>query len=178
MYFVRPALTPGTPQIGRKWGPGPRYRRTAVGNHCISKSGSGTGWTPSGCPNQNADFQYKMPPKGPPRQRGRSDDENPQKRSLEPAERRTRRTNHTKNEGDEDDKDGSGRGRGGGNDKESYNATKSINSYGLGPSKAPSPMNSYGLGPSMAPNPIQIMFGFCLSFFETCFRKETYPTFA
>ena len=45
----------------------PRYRRTVLGNHWISKSGWGTGWPPLRCPSQNVYFQYKMPPKGPPR---------------------------------------------------------------------------------------------------------------
>ncbi len=53
-----------SPKSDGKGGPGrPRYRRTAFGNHWISKSGWGTGWAPG----QNAYSQYKMPSKGPPR---------------------------------------------------------------------------------------------------------------
>jgi hypothetical protein len=64
----KPARTSGTPKLGRKWRPrAPRYPRTVLGNHWISKSGWGTGLAPSGCPNQNACSQYEMPPKGPPR---------------------------------------------------------------------------------------------------------------
>jgi hypothetical protein len=63
----KPARTPGTPKIYRKWGPrAPGYRRSVLRNHWISKSGWGTGWAPSGCPSQNA-FSSKMPPREPPR---------------------------------------------------------------------------------------------------------------
>ena len=56
------------PKSAGNGGPGPpRYRRTVLGNGWVSKSGWGTGWAPLGCPGQNAYFQFKMPPKGPPR---------------------------------------------------------------------------------------------------------------
>ncbi len=43
------------PKSAGNGGPGPpRYPRTVLGNHRISKSGWGTGWAPLGCPNQNA----------------------------------------------------------------------------------------------------------------------------
>ena len=54
---------PGNPQNRPEMGaPGPpRYRRTVQGNHWISKFGWGTGWPPSGCPGQNANFKYTIP---------------------------------------------------------------------------------------------------------------------
>ncbi len=57
------------PKSAGNGGPGPsQYRRTFQGHHWISKSGWWTGWAPLGCPGQIAYSQYKMPPKGPPRE--------------------------------------------------------------------------------------------------------------
>ncbi len=68
MYFLaRPGQQKHPKSVGNV-GPGPPgYRRTVLGNHWISKSGWGTGWAPLGCPGQDANFQYKIPSKGQPR---------------------------------------------------------------------------------------------------------------
>ncbi len=67
MYFLARPGPRKHPKSTGNGGPGPpRYRRTVLGNHWISKSGWGTGWAPLGCPSQNANFQYKIPSKGQP----------------------------------------------------------------------------------------------------------------
>ncbi len=54
------------PKSAGNGGPGPpRYPRTVLGKHWISKSGWGAGWAPSGCPGPNVYSQYKMLRKGP-----------------------------------------------------------------------------------------------------------------
>ncbi len=68
MYLLSRPGPRELPKSARNGGPGPpRYSRTVLGNHWISKLWWGTGWAPLGCPGQNAYFQYKMPPKEPPR---------------------------------------------------------------------------------------------------------------
>jgi hypothetical protein len=59
MYFLSRPGHREPPKSAGNGGPGPpRYRRTVLGNHWISKSGWGTGWAPLGCPSQNAYSQF------------------------------------------------------------------------------------------------------------------------
>jgi hypothetical protein len=47
--------------------PGPQISSKNHRELLIFETGWGTGWPPLGCPGQNANFKYKIPPKSQPR---------------------------------------------------------------------------------------------------------------